>query len=178
MNLPKEFQKKDLKLLGEGAQGKVYQINDSRCIKVFKRPKCLQLELDNLKKAAHKRCFPKVYGYGKDYIIREYFNGMNLRQYLKKFPLTESISYQLVKLLRAFKRLNFSRIDTRLKNVIVTAKGKVRPIDFVNSKRQRHSYPKILLSQLDKFGLKETFLEHVQKIDNKLYAKWLKMIKK
>jgi predicted Ser/Thr protein kinase len=172
MDLPNSIKKNKLKLLGEGAQGKVYRIDGSRCIKIFKRPQCLQRELDNLRMAAHEPCFPKVYEWGKDYIIREYMEGIELGQYLQKSPLTKSISWQLVELLRAFERLHFRRIDTQLKNVIITSKGKLRPIDFVNSMSKKQLYPKLLLGQLKKINMKKTFLEHVKLIDKALFNKW------
>lgn len=172
MNLPNGIQKKNLKLLGEGVQGKVYRIDDSRCVKIFKRPECLPRELDNLRMAAHEPQFPKVYEWGKDYIIREYIEGIELGLYLQKSPLTESISSQLVDLLQAFERLQFKRIDTQLKNVIITSKGQLRPIDFVNAMKKKQSYPKLLLSQLKKINMKETFLKHVKRINKELFYKW------
>jgi predicted Ser/Thr protein kinase len=123
MTLPNGLDTKDLKFLGKGAQGEVYQIDESRCIKIFTRSKGLPRELENLQKAEYEPCFPKVFEWGDNYIIREYIEGMELRAYLRKNPLTESISFQLVDLLQAFERLHFTRIDTQLKNVIKISKA-------------------------------------------------------
>lgn len=161
-----------MQLLGEGAQGVVYRIDRHRCVKLFHKPQCWARELENLIRTRHESGFPKLYGYGRYYIIRQYIEGMELGQYLKKFPLTQEISLQLLKLLLAFKRLHFKRIDTQLKNVMITPKGKLVPIDLVNATRKKQPYPQFLLAQLDELGLKEQFLNHIEHQNPHLAAKW------
>lgn len=173
MPLPDGLKKKHLKLLGKGAQGEVYQIDATRCIKIFTHSKSsMERELANGLKAQQESVFPQIYQWGDNYIIREYFEGVELRAYLHHNPLTESISGQLVALIRAFERLGFTRLDTQLKNVIITPQGMLRPIDFVNSARVCQPYPKLLLAGLQKLQLKETFLKHVKRIDRELYTRW------
>lgn len=175
MPLPNGLKKKNLKLLGKGAQGEVYQIDATHCIKIFTHSKnSMVRELENSLKAQREPVFPKVYQWGDDYIIREYLAGVELRAYLHHHPLTEAISRQLVELIRAFERLGFTRLDTQLKNVIITPEGIIRPIDFVNSTRVSQPYPKLLLAGLAKLNMKETFLGHVKKMDRLLYRQWKK----
>lgn len=180
MNLPDNSEVKDVKLevkdikyIGEGAQGTVYRIDASRCVKIYKDIKYLPLELSNLEKAQKKTdIFPKVYHSEENFIIREYIEGTGLKKYLRNHPLTVSISYQLVKLIKTFKKIGFTRLDTRLDNVIITPEGRLRPIDPTSSMRCKKSYPQIMLRQLKSLGLKKRFLKHVKIIDKKLYKKW------
>lgn len=163
----------NLKYVGEGSQGKVYLIDENRCLKLYKKIKYLPLELANLQRAEKESTlFPKVYSWGKDYMIREYIKGIRLDEYLKKHPLTETISYQLVGIIKDFKRLGFKRLDNRLNNIIITPKGKLRPIDPTGVMQYSQSYPKHMLSQLKKLGLRKRFLEQVKKIDKKLHKEW------
>lgn len=172
MSLDCGLRMKDLKYLGEGAQGKIYLIDKKRCIKIYKDIKYLPLELANLKRAEKSKIFPKVYRWGKDFMIREYINGAELYKYLHQHSLTKSISRQLVGIIKTFKKIGFNRLDTRLNNIIITPKGKLRPIDPTSAMRYRQPYPKIMLIQLKKLGLKKHFLKHVKKIDKKLAKYW------
>lgn len=173
INLPKGLKLKHLKYIGEGRQGKVYLIDNSHCIKIYKNLKYAKMELANLKRAEKKGgIFPKVYQWGKKYIIREYIEGIGLKKYLKSHHLTKSISRQLVDLIKNFKKIGYKRLDTGLTNVIITPKGILRPIDPTSAMLFRQSYPKHMLKQLKKKGLKKHFLEHVKKIDKKLYQEW------
>ena len=162
---------KNLKYVGEGKQGKVYRIDKHRCLKIYKNKKYLPLELANSKRAS-KKLFPKVYSWGKDFMIREYVKGIRLDRYLKKNHLTKTISYQLVGLIKNFKRFGFKRLDIRLSNIIITPKGRLRPIDPTCAMRYRQLYPKYMLLQLKRLGLKKHFLKQVKKIDQKLHKNW------
>ncbi len=173
MHLPDGLRLENLKYLAKGHHGKVFFIDNSRCIKIYKDKKYLKRELTNLKKAERKEgIFPKVYQRGKDYIILEYIDGIDLKKYLKSNPLTVSISRQLVDLIRNFKVIGYKRLDTSLTNVIITPNEILRPIDPTSLMRFRQPYPKIMLKQLKQKGLKKNFLKHVKEIDQKLYKNW------
>lgn len=172
MTLPNGLRVEDLPLVGEGSQGKVYQIDSHRCIKIYHRPEFLPMELEILQKAHYEPQFPKVYEVGEDYMIREYISGMGLKDYLLQYPLTEDLSRQLVELFQAFERLGFHRLDTRMAHVLVTPAGRIKAIDPANAMRKSGSYPKKFLKQLNKLGWKETFLNHLRTIDPILFDQW------
>ncbi len=173
MHLPDGLRLKNLKYLDEGHHGKVYLIDNSRCLKIYKDKNHLKRELANLKRAERKRrIFPKVYQRGKDYLILEFIDGIDLKKYLKSNPLTKSISRQLVDLIRHFKVIGYKRLDTSLTNVIITPNEILRPIDPTSLMQFRQPYPETMLRQLKQKGLKKNFLKHVKEIDQKLYKKW------
>lgn len=172
-HLPTGLKLESLELIGEGAQGIVYRVNNSECIKFYKDLKYAERELKILLKARKKtRLFPQIHRWGKGYMIREYIEGINLDQYLQSHRLTKAISRQLVGLIKDFKKLGFKRLDTRLDNVIITPQGTLRPIDPTSAMLYRQTYPKIMLNHLKRLGLKKRFLKDLKNIDRKLYMKW------
>jgi putative serine/threonine protein kinase len=173
MFLPHGLKKKDLQFIGKGVHGQVYRINHSSCIKIFNEPEVKTLEMTILQKAANEPRFPKVYESGPNYLIREYIEGIPLSAYLRKYPLTEAISSQLIEIFKVFEKLHFTCLDIGLNNLIITPDGLVRVIDPVGLKRVVRVYPKKMLSHLKKIGIQETFLKHVKKMKPELYQKWM-----
>ena len=174
MSLPYGLSEENLPLVGEGSQGKVYLLDANRCVKIYKRPEFLPLELDILLKAAGEPQFPKVYEWGPGYMIREYVPGIDLREYLRKNPLTENISRQIAELFLAFERLQFRRLDTRFAHLIITPEGIVKAIDPANAMRKSGSYPKKFLAQMEKMKCKKLFFQHLWRHYPQLYEKWAK----
>jgi hypothetical protein len=173
MILPQGIKKKDLQFIGKGIHGQVYRFNQTSCIKIFNDPKVKALELSILLKAGNEPRFPKVYESGPNYLIREYIEGIQLSSYLRKHPLTEAISSQLIEIFKVFEKLHFTCLDIGLNNLIITPEGWVRVIDPVGLKRVVRLYPKKLLSHLKKSGLQGTFLKHVKKMNPKLHQQWM-----
>jgi predicted Ser/Thr protein kinase len=175
VKFPEDLKKKDLIFLGKGVHGKVYLIrnSDSLCIKIFKKPEIREIELSNLKKAGNSPWFPKVHQWGKNYIIREYIQGIGLKTYLQNHPLTESISRQLVELIHNFEDLHFQRLDTRLNNVLINPNGRLFAID-PTSAMSVSPYPRRLLDDMKVLGHKKLFLRHVKEFDQNFYEKWAK----
>jgi predicted Ser/Thr protein kinase len=172
MELPYGLREEALQLVGEGSQGRVYLIDPLHCIKIYKRNEFLALELEVLLKAQNESQFPKVYEWGDGYMIREYFPGIDLKEYLRQNSLTEELSRQIVELFQAFERLGFNRLDTRMAHLIITPEGQLKAIDPANAMRKQGSYPKKFLSQLGDLKSKKTFFKHLQVINPGLYNKW------
>lgn len=174
LTLPYNLQIEKLPLVGEGSQGMVYRIDPWRCIKIYHRPQFLPLELDILLKAQTLNIphFPKVYEWGRDYMIREYIDGVGLKEYLRRNPLTEDISRQLAEMFLAFERLGFHRLDTRMAHVLVTPDGRVKAIDPANAMRKSGSYPLKFFKQLAKMKCKDTFFNHLKTVYPELYQRW------
>lgn len=163
----------DLPLIGEGAQGRVYQIDAERCIKTYKKSKYFHRELDVLRQAQSECRFPKLYGWSKGQIIREYIPGTPLAEYLQNHPLTDSIAAQLLELYYSFERLGFRRLDIRLEHIILTPEGDLRVIDPTNANTMREKHPRRMLQGLEHLGYKEAFLKYVEEYDPKLYRRWV-----
>lgn len=172
MPLPKNLKLTDLILAGEGAQGKVYLLDDHRCVKVYYKSKYFYRELASLKRAAAEPTFPRLYEWDNNYIIREFIPGMELNRYLENYPLTKDLAAQLLEIYHAFKRLGFKRLDSRIDHIIITPEHKLRLIDPTNAMKHTELHPNRLLTGLAAKGYRERFLEYVKQLDPDLWSAW------
>ena len=83
--------------------------------------------------------FPKLYVAGEDYIIRECINGIELNEYLAKYPLTPSISSKIIQLYDAMLNVEFTRLDTALFHVFLTQFGDFKLIDTSKAIKKRNN---------------------------------------
>ncbi|NMB45046.1 MAG: hypothetical protein GX998_01405 [Firmicutes bacterium] len=165
-----------LEFVGAGKHGEVYKIDDRRCIKIYKERHYLRLELAALQRGEDAPFFPRVYDWGRDYIIRQYAPGVPLNRYLRGNPFTLDIARQLVEMVETMHRLGFRRADTRLSHVIIDPKGKLWLIDPVNTMRKSPSFPRKLLKGLMRRGVDGEFLEYVEAHYPQTYARWEKYL--
>ena len=94
-------------------------------------------------------------------------------QYLESNQiLSEKITNQILFLLKEMKRLKFTRLDARLKHIIVTKQGELKVVDLVNHLKKRYDRPEFLMTGLEKLGLLSLFLEQVKNIDKQSYLEW------
>lgn len=164
---------KELQLLGRGTQGKVYRIDSQKCIKIFKSKQVCKNELETLVIAQIDPHFPRLYAYGKNYIIREYINGIDLDKYLSTYTLTPSISNKIIELYDAMIRVGYNRLDTALFHIFVTPSGDLRLIDTAKALKKRTIYPALIIRGLQELGYKKQFLNQVKITRPDLYVKWL-----
>ena len=74
-------------------------------------------------------------------------------QYLESNQiLSEKITNQILFLLKEMKRLKFTRLDARLKHIIVTKQGELKVVDLVNHLKKRYDRPEFLMTGLEKLG--------------------------
>lgn len=99
--------------LGQGNNGIVYKLPENKVIKLFVQEKVCRDEASILIKTRKSKYFPKMYSKGDLYIVREMVNGIQLDKYIKRYGLDAEICKNLYKLLKEFKRLKFTKIDTR-----------------------------------------------------------------
>lgn len=171
------FNVKELELLGSGTQGKVYRIDSQKCIKIFKKSQVCKDELETLSMAQIDSHFPRLYGYGEKYIIRECINGIELNKYLSSHPLTPDISNKIIKLYEAMVRVGYTRLDTALFHIFITPSNELKLIDTSKAIKKRTTYPNLILSGLDKLGYKKDFIDFVKATNPEVYNKWLHLSK-
>ncbi|MDQ0879899.1 kinase [Peribacillus sp. V2I11] len=160
-------------LIGRGNQGAVFKISSDQCIKIFHKPMHAQSESEALKVAQGSPIVAKLYGVGENYIIMEYIEGPSLQEYLKsKGNITEDITKKILFLIKEMKRIKFTRLDSRLKEIIVTKQGDLKMVDLVSHFTKKYEIPQLLLGNLKKLGLLSSFLEQVKKIDPQSYLEW------
>lgn len=163
---------KDYKVLGKGNNGTVYLTPDNKALKLFNQVQVCRKEYLILKKVSGNDYFPKVYEYGKNYIIRDCIEGVSLTEYIKKHGLSRELSIEIIKLLQAFKNLNFTKLDTRCRDIFVTHDGSLMSIDPKNYYTKSRNYPRHLCKGLKKLGVLDIFMDVLKSEHPNLYKKW------
>jgi predicted Ser/Thr protein kinase len=163
-----------LELLGKGTQGWVYKIDSQKCIKIFKSGDSCKKEVKTLKMAQGDPHFPKVYSYGDRYIVRECIQGIELDKYLEVHPLTLEVSAKLIDVYETLGRVGYSRQDIMLFHVFVTSDNFFRIIDTARVMKEKTTYPRRILEELNRLGYDKEFLSHVDKLRPDLFRKWVR----
>jgi predicted Ser/Thr protein kinase len=164
----------NLPLIGGGAHGKVYRLGNDRCIKVCKKTKNMQKEYRVLKLAEGYPQFPVVYECKGRYMIREYIDGQNIRDYIAENGLSNGLAKELTELIKIFIKLKFKRIDIRMKEVFVTGNNKFKIIDTTRYLDKKATYPVKMLRTLEKLECKEQYMNYLKENYPKFYETWNK----
>lgn len=167
---PKNFQ--DYKILGIGNNGTVYLTPDRKALKVFNRTKVCNKELLILKRACKSTYFPKIYEYGKNYILRDYVNGICLKNYIQENGLDIELYTKIIDILKEFKKLKFEKIDVRCKDIFILEDSSLMIIDPKNYCTKSRDYPRHLCKGLNNLGVLDKFMGFLKKENPKLYRKW------
>lgn len=158
------------RLIGTGAQGAVFKLSNEQCIKIYANKKVAELEADAYERIKISTICPKLYKAGPNYIIIEYIEGLTLRQYLEeKKYISESITKQILELLREMKKLGFTVIDFGINNVMVTTNNRLKLIDLANVFSKERKYPTQLFKELKHIDLLGMFINQVKKINFNTY---------
>lgn len=165
---------KEAVFLGEGHNGIVYELPDNKAIKIFQEAKCCKEEGEILKRVSKSKYFPKVHNVGKFYIVRDKVDGKRLDHYIKKKGFNYELAEGLYKLIEEFKRLKFTKLDARCRDIYVTTDSKIMVIDPKQCYRRKVNYPRHLMKGLEKAGVLESFLEDLRLIDKKTAREWEK----
>ncbi|MDF2546820.1 MAG: putative Ser/Thr protein kinase [Anaerosolibacter sp.] len=166
----------DCKLLGRGNNGVVYLLPEGKIIKICFEPESCEKEYAILKRVNGNRYFPRVYGMNGNYMIRDYVDGIILKDYIKEHGLDRNLSIKIIDLLREFKRLRFSKIDLRCKDIIVQPNGNLMVIDPKKFYTKQRHFPRHLSKGLYKLGVLDYFMSVVRDVSPKLYNQWHKDI--
>lgn len=158
--------------LGSGHNGIVYSLPKNRVIKVFNDPKVCKREYDILRRTRKSKYFPKVYDVGKNFIVREMVHGKRLDKYLKKNKMNKKLAHKLVGLIKEFKRLKFTKLDIRCKDIYLCDNGYLIIIDPKNNYTKKVNYPRHLMKGLKSFSALNDFLKYVKEYDEELYDYW------
>ena len=163
---------KEAVFLGQGNNGVVYRLPENKVIKLFFNEKVWYDEASILSKARDSKYFPRVYSKGKLYIVREMIEGVQLDKYIKKYGINKQITRNIYNLTREFKRLNFSKIDSRCKDLYVGKDSMVRIIDPKKYLRRKVSFPRHLMKGFMKINALEDFFNYMKEIDMDKAIEW------
>jgi predicted Ser/Thr protein kinase len=164
-----------LEFVGQGREGSVYRIDADRCVKFSKRKH--REEVASLEQGQGSPFFPKLHYAGRDFMLREYIDGLPLNHYLRRHPLTRSLSAQLIELFNELRRLGFKRRDMRLSHIIVTPGGKVRIIDPTNLNKDRRDFPRKFFKGMRRRKWADTFISHIREIDPEMLQRWSRYLR-
>ncbi|BAH07165.1 protein kinase [Clostridium kluyveri] len=164
--------------LGCGHNGIVYLLEDNKVIKIFKDKDICKNEYELLKKTEKSKYFPQVYSHGPYYIIKDYVPGERLDYYIRKNGINKKISCEIIKLLMEFKKLEFTKLDIRCKDLYINNNFSIKVIDPRNNYSRGGNYPRHLMKGLYKLGVLDEFLETVKEQYNEVYREWSFKIKR
>src|SRR3954454_18021589 len=92
-------------LIGMGAQGAVFKLSEDRCVKIYTNPLQAKMEMEALKAGQHLSFFPRLYEYGDNYNVIDYFNAPTLKEYLRNCTyIPDSIARKLLSILGEMKK--------------------------------------------------------------------------
>lgn len=164
---------KGAEFLGEGHNGIVFEIPEEKVLKIFTEDKCCKEEGETLKRISKSKYFPRIYVLGDNYIVRDKVYGRRLDEYIREWGLNFEISKSLYYMIKEFRRLNFTKIDTRCKDIYIN-NNKLMLIDPKHCYRRKINYPRHLLKGLKRLGVLEEFIEDIKRLDKKTALAWKK----
>lgn len=150
----------DLPLIGKGRQGAVFKIDNSRCIKIYPNEEIAEKERSAYLRAIGSPMMPLLYESGPKYIIIEYINGPNLKDYLlEKGRMPKHIAQELINMFYEMKRLDFLRRDESLRHILVKDKKRIKIIDHFYAFSLKDPVPIKMFRQLNEIGMLREFVE-------------------
>lgn len=147
-------------LVGQGSQGAVFKLDNSRCIKVYESEKIAEQERNSYLKTIGSPIMPMLYETGHKYMIIEYVEGPNLKEYLiKKGKMNTEITQELINMFLEMRRLNFLRRDESLRHILLKDYRKVKIVDHVYAFTLKNPFPIKFFKQLKMIEMVDMFIE-------------------
>lgn len=168
----------ECEFLGEGCEGKVYLTPDGKALKIFKNKKKCKSEYNLLKKVEQSSYFPKVVDVKGNCMLREFVRGISLKEYLDNNKLSRRLAANLIYLIEEFQSIGFTRLDIAARHIFVQDNEDIKVIDPRKSFTKKVSFPRILMSDLEKANSLENFIGILIELRPNLAKKWIKEINK
>lgn len=147
-------------LVGQGSQGAIFKLDNSRCIKVYESEKIAEQERKAYLKTIGSPIMPMLYETGHKYMIIEYVEGPNLKEYLiKKGKMNTEITQELINMFLEMRRLNFLRRDESLRHILLKDYRKVKIVDHVYAFTLKNPFPIKFFKQLKMIEMVDMFIE-------------------
>lgn len=162
------------KFLGKGHEGAVYLTPEGFALKIFYKTSKAKKEVKILEITKNSRFFPNVIFIAHNMVLREYVQGINLSNYIKKNGLSYNLSCEIIDLIEDFKEMNFKRLNIRNAHIFVDDYEKIKVIDPRKIFSKDTPYPKDIIKILVKLDLYDTFLKHVINYRPDLLSYWIK----
>lgn len=163
--------------LGEGHNGIVYELPENKAIKIFQEAKVCREEAEILKQVSRSTYFPHVYNIGQLYMVREKIGGERLDDFIKKNGMSRELAKNLYKLINEFKKLKFTKLDMRCRDIYVKESLSIKVIDPKECYKRKVTYPRHLMKGLKKLDCLDSFLDYIKDIDKRSWEDWEKKMK-
>lgn len=164
---------KKCEFLGKGKEGAVYLTPEGFALKVFSKKKKAEDEVEILEQVKDSRFFPNVLFIANNMVLRDYVEGDNLYDYLKKNRLSYNLSVEIIELIEDFKRLKFARVNIRDAHIFVDRNEKIKVIDPRKNYIKDTPYPKDIIKTLVKLNLFDEFLKHLLDYNSEILQYWI-----
>ena len=165
--------KKQCTFLGKGKEGEVYLTPEGYALKFFYKSSKAKNEAELLEKAKDSRFFPDILFITNNIILREYIDGINLKQYIKQYGLSYNLSCEIIDLIEEFRLLQFTRINIRNAHIFVDLNEKIHVIDPRKVFNKQTPYPKDIIKILVQCNTFDNFLKHVFQYNPALSSYWI-----
>jgi predicted Ser/Thr protein kinase len=160
-------------LVGQGRHGAIFRLASDICVKIYADEAHAEIEANVYRRINGSPIIPKLYEVGKNYIIIEYIDGPNLRDYLiEKGKISKGTSKRIIFLFDEIKRLGFSRLDESLRHILVAQDKALKIVDHFYAFTQLDPYPVKFLRQLNEIGFLDQFLKDVLHLYPHIYLHW------
>ena len=163
----------DCILLGSGAEGSVFLTPEGFAIKQFNTIKAAKKEVSILDDVKDSPFFPNVLIRVSNIVVREYVQGENLYEYIKKKGLSYSLSKEIIDLLEDLKRLKFKRLNVRNAHIFIDSNEKIKVIDPRKPYVKNTPYPKDIIKLLLKLKVFDKFLQDLLNYRPDLLDYWI-----
>lgn len=165
--------KRDCKFLGKGKEGAVYLTPEGYALKIFYKKKKAKQEVELLEIASQSRFFPNVIFIANNMILREYVEGINLKEYIDLHGLSYNLSCEIIDLVEEFKNMKFTRINIRNAHIFVDNNEKIHVIDPRKVFSKNTPFPKDIVKTLVKANIFDNFIKYLLDYEPLLINYWI-----
>lgn len=164
---------KECKFLGKGHEGAVYLTPEGYALKIFYKQSKAKDEVEILERVNESRFFPKVLFIAHNMVLREYVNGIILKEYIKKHGLSYNLSCEIIDLIEDFKNMKFKRLNIRNAHIFVDEHEKIKVIDPRKIFIKNTPYPKDIIKVLVSLNIFDNFLKNLVNYRPDLLKYWI-----
>ena len=164
---------KDCTFLGRGYEGRAYLTPEGQLLKVFYRKINCRDEYNILKEVEESKFFPKVYKCKSNYMLREYIDGVDLIEYIKKNGLSRKLALGLIQLIEEFEKFNFLKLDIRCQHIFVLQDENIKIIDPRSVYSKKVDKPYHILKELKKAKVMDEFMKVLVEYKIEYAKRWL-----
>ncbi len=166
-----------LPLVGLGGHGAVFRIDEQRCVKIYISEEIAENEKQAYLRTLGSPIIPILYEIGNKYLIIEYINGPNLKDFLlQQGMMSRRTVQELVNMFLEMNRLCFLRRDESLRHILVNDDEIIKIVDIYYAFTLYDPAPVKLFRQLEEIKMLETFIKEGSIISPTLFAEFKKQM--